>query len=70
MKTDYSNVKLSAGKYYCWENSDYEIEILGVVMGMAMCKGWKITSEPVRKDAQGNEFVRLGNQTYYAFAKA
>lgn len=69
MTTDNRNVKFTAGKYYCWQNSDYSIEILGVVMGMAMCKGWKVTTEPVRKDENGNEYIRLGNQTYYAFCK-
>ena len=67
--TDNQNVKLSPGKFYCWENSDYEIEVLGVAAGFAIVHGWKITSEPIRTDFRGNEYIRIENQTYYAFAK-
>ena len=63
------NQKMKPGKLYCWENSDYTIEILEVKPGRAKVKGWKITTEPIHTDSFGNEFVKIGYQTYYAFAK-
>jgi len=75
MKTDYHNTKLEPNaKYYCWENSDYEIRILSRSASTAVCQGLLKTREPIRQDEQGNEYVQFRTdfgckQTYYAFAK-
>ena len=67
---DHQNVKMETGKLYCWEDWDRQIEIVGVVCGMAFVQGWKLSTEPIRTDKNGNEFIRIENKTYYAFCKA
>ena len=64
------NVKFSTGKFYCWENSDYEIEVLGSAAGAAFVQGWTLSTEKIHVDKNGNEFLKIGNKTYYAFCKA
>lgn len=67
------NHKFSEGKYYCWENSDYTIEIVRITPHTATVRGLLVTKEKIRTDENGNEYIRLGDecrrQTYYAFSK-
>ena len=66
---DIKNNKFQPGKFYCWENSDYTIEVLKVNNEKASVKGWKVTREPIHTDENGNEYFKLGWQTFYAFCK-
>ena len=68
--TNNYNVKFKPGKFYCLQNSDYEIEIIGIVAGYAIVKGWKISHERIRIDEQNNEYIRIENKTYCAYCKA
>lgn len=68
-KKRFHDVKLSKGKLYCWENSDIEINIASVGKTFATVKGLLTTKERIQTDENGNEFIKLGWQTYYAFSK-
>lgn len=75
MKTDYYDAQFEPNeKYYCWENSDYEISIRSRSASHAVVNGILSTREPIRKDEQGNEYIQFRSdfgrtQTYYAFSK-
>ncbi len=75
MKTNHFNTHFEPNtRYYCWENSDYEISIRSRSATHAIVNGLLRTREPIHKDDQGNEFIQFctdfgRTQTYYAFAK-
>ena len=68
-KIEHKNAKMETGKIYCLEDWDRSIEIVGIVAGMAFIQGWKLSTEPIRTDKNGNEFIRIENRTYYAYCK-
>ena len=67
------NYKFTEGKYCCWENSDYTIEIIRTTPKTAVVRGLFTTREKIRTDENGNEYIILGDvyrkQTYYAFSR-
>lgn len=67
--TDRKNVKFSPGKYYCQQDWDREIDIVGVIDGMAICKGWKISYEPIKTDSDGNEYIQIEHRVYPAYCR-
>lgn len=65
----HKNEKMTTGKFYALENWDHFIEVVGIVPGMAFVQGWKLSTEPIRTDENGNEFIKIENNRYYAFCK-
>ena len=63
------NVKFSTGTYYCQQDWDREINIVGFIGGKAICQGWKISYETIRTDDHGNEFIQIEHRTYPAYCK-
>lgn len=58
--------KLQPGTYYAKQDWDREITIIGIVDGMAVCNGWKISYEPIKVDSQGTEYIQIEERTYSA----
>ena len=66
---DRKNVKFQRGEHYAKENWDKFIEIIGFKNGCAICKGWKISYEPIKTDPDGNEYIKIGELTYPAYCR-
>lgn len=66
---NHQNVKFQPGEHYARNNWDKFIEILGVVAGKAIVKGWKISYETVRTDENGNEYIKIDELIYPAYCR-